>query len=123
MSGSTRGTDFIGRFGGDEFSILLPETSHEGAELVARRILEKIRDHALTYSGGTIQIQVSIGIAVLVPPASPPEQLAPDFWAKLALNVQNEADLGLYEAKNAGKGRASPARSVSWPVSNAVTSA
>jgi len=122
LKDAIRSSDFIGRFGGDEFSILLPDSSFEGVNLVARRILESLERREFSYPGGSISLKVSIGIALLEPPASVFEQASPSFWQALSEYVQNEADLSLYEAKRGGKGCAGHPHIIAWPAADLVPS-
>lgn len=61
-----RATDIIGRYGGDEFLIILPETSRNDALTVADRILERIRRLELMgeRNGAGFTVTVSLGMAV-----------------------------------------------------------
>ncbi len=112
---STRSSDFIGRFGGDEFSILLPDSSEEGVSMVAERIFEGLsRLNAPGHAGG-MPIMVSLGIAILEPPADEIDQARPVFWQSLADYLLNQSDLSLYEAKRGGKGCAGRVRRLTWP--------
>ena len=122
LKDSIRSSDFIGRFGGDEFSILLPDSSFEGVNLVAARILESLENRVFSYPGGSIPLKVSIGIALLEPPESVFEQASPVFWQALSEYIQNEADLSLYEAKRGGKGCAGQPRIIAWPAADLVPS-
>jgi diguanylate cyclase (GGDEF)-like protein len=58
-----RGCDTAARYGGDEFTVLLPGTAEEGAELVAKRIKETLVASSFNYRGNTITTNISIGIA------------------------------------------------------------
>jgi diguanylate cyclase (GGDEF)-like protein len=122
LKDSIRSSDFIGRFGGDEFSILLPDSSFEGVNLVAARILESLENREFSYPGGSISLKVSIGIALLEPPESVFEQASPVFWQALSEYVQNEADLSLYEAKRGGKGCAGQPHVIAWPAADLAPS-
>ena len=89
-----RESDVVGRFGGEEFTILLPRTDGDGA----CRIAERLRSSAglLTVAAdsqteATISVTVSIGVAVL-------GQHGNDLFELLAA-----ADLALYRAKDAGR--------------------
>ncbi len=59
LSSCCRGIDTPARFGGDEFAVVLPETNAEQADLVARRICERIAD-----DGNEPKLSVSAGVAV-----------------------------------------------------------
>ncbi|MFP4302535.1 MAG: two-component regulator propeller domain-containing protein [Spirochaetaceae bacterium] len=80
-----RRTDFACRYGGEEFAVVLFDSDRGGAEEVARRILEAVRD---------IGVTVSIGVAVRGAGAEESEQ-----------SLVQAADAALYEAKRGGRDR------------------
>ncbi len=84
IAGAIRSIDIAGRYGGEEFLVLLPETSLSGAEVVAERIRASIED-----SGW---VTASIGIAELDRHMSEAELIS-------------RADALLYDAKHSGKNR------------------
>jgi diguanylate cyclase (GGDEF)-like protein len=86
---ATRNTDFVGRYGGDEFCIALPETDTTAAMTVANRIL-KLSQGTEAKSFG---ISFSIGTAALQSPSETPDSLL------------TRADQALYSAKSAGKSK------------------
>jgi diguanylate cyclase (GGDEF)-like protein len=59
LSSCCRGIDTPARFGGDEFAVVLPETNEEQADLVARRICERVAN-----DGTEPKLSVSAGVAV-----------------------------------------------------------
>lgn len=87
-----REVDIIGRMGGEEFAIILPETViSEGAE-VAERLRQKIADTAIAMEAGLpLHCTVSIGVTALS---------SMDDNIDVLLNL---ADKALYEAKNGGR--------------------
>jgi len=86
--------DLIGRFGGEEFSVLLPDTGAAEATQVAWRLCRSLADEPVHGAHGDdpLHITVSIGVAVTGQPA---ERDLTDLLAA--------ADAALYEAKNAGR--------------------
>jgi diguanylate cyclase (GGDEF)-like protein len=87
-----RETDVVGRYGGDEFAVVLPDTVVQGAAFVARRICERIRtSRYLAEEGLFIQVTASVGVATLPDAASSAEDLL------------RAADRAMYWVKNAGK--------------------
>jgi diguanylate cyclase (GGDEF)-like protein len=60
---SLRETDVVGRYGGDEFVIVLPETPLNGALVIAERIRKKIEDYEFVAQDLSIRLTVSLGVA------------------------------------------------------------
>jgi diguanylate cyclase (GGDEF)-like protein len=58
-----RSLDLVGRVGGDEFALLLPETDLDQAEAVAERIREAAAQHPVAIGGTTVPLTVSVGVA------------------------------------------------------------
>lgn len=61
-----RGSDYVVRYGGDEFLILLPETDHEGGEVVRQRVHRKVAEWDEANRVGDLPITVSLGLYVHV---------------------------------------------------------
>ncbi len=85
-----RESDVMGRIGGEEFAVLLPNTTPEGGSTLAMRIMAEIRAHPVQAKGRRIVYTVSMGAACMSGQASFGELLA-------------ECDTALYRAKNAGR--------------------
>ena len=86
-----RTPDIIGRYGGEEFVILLAETDLEAAENVAHRLSDAIREMVIPTKKGDVQVTISGGVAG-------------DNVEKLNLIEMIElADQAMYAAKNAGR--------------------
>ncbi|MCP3873785.1 MAG: diguanylate cyclase [Desulfobacteraceae bacterium] len=62
-----RDSDVVCRYGGEEFGIVLPNTSLNGAKMMAERIRKKIENHEFQKDSLVIKLTVSIGIASYVP--------------------------------------------------------
>ncbi|MGE5370467.1 MAG: PAS domain S-box protein [Solirubrobacterales bacterium] len=84
-----RGTDLLGRYGGEEFLAVLPETSLADAVQVAERVREAVQ--AASFGEGTIRVTISIGAAVLQDEAE-------------GMLIARADDL-LYQAKQSGRNR------------------
>ncbi len=98
-----RESDIVCRYGGDEFGIILPETSGEGAERKAKNVLDTLRKTDFTVqtqdgSERSIRVTVSVGISFL--PVSYDEQLEQDTTDDLDHNeLLKIADKCMYRAK------------------------
>lgn len=88
-----RKIDVFGRIGGEEFSVLLPDTGLEGAEMVAERLRREIEQTRMKTRAGELNITVSIGVASLNEEINTLEHLL------------KASDIGLYSAKHAGRNR------------------
>ncbi|MSO84261.1 MAG: diguanylate cyclase, partial [Acidobacteria bacterium] len=87
-----RETDVVARFGGDEFSLILPDTGREGAVSVAERIRDRLRAFAFLEADGlSLHLTASIGIACL-----------PDIDGG-AETLLKAADQAMYQVKDSGK--------------------
>lgn len=94
MMESARQYDEVGRYGGEEFAILLPGLTLETAAIVAERIREKIAGAKINVDGNSIAITASFGVASFP---------APDITN---LNdLLKAADRALYAAKSSGRNR------------------
>lgn len=91
ISSLLRVEDLFGRYGGEEFAIILPETNLAGAKELAQRICEQIASTPLTYNDETIKVTVSLGVAQLNGTEANYEELI------------TQADDALYQAKALGR--------------------
>lgn len=94
ISGQLRDYDTIGRYGGEEFLIILPETTGEQAFAICDRIRKAIQENVHKYNGRNIHLTASLGIA-----ARGSEENIPIY------NFIKEADRCLYIAKDTGRNR------------------
>jgi diguanylate cyclase (GGDEF)-like protein/PAS domain S-box-containing protein len=92
VKGVLRESDLIGRIGGEEFAVLLPNTTQEGGCALANRIIEAVRANPVVFEKQTVAYTVSIGASYLTQ--------QPSFGAMLA-----ESDAALYRAKKGGRDR------------------
>ncbi len=102
MTTSFRGSDICARYGGEEFAVILPNTLVQGAQVVAERFLEKVREKTYPIEGGNpaggnpveVRVTASAGIA-----SFPSRDVnSPESLVKLA-------DEALYRAKGEGRDR------------------
>lgn len=85
--------DIIGRYGGEDFIILLPETPLNVAADVSDRLRKSIEELQLETHRGELRVTVSVGVAVA------------DANVRDLPSLINKADMALYEAKRAGRNR------------------
>ena len=93
MRDHIRQPDEIGRYGGDEFLVILPNTSVNAAAEQATRLCKQIRSAPVIAGKDLINVSLSIGIAQYQPGA--------DDWHSLL----ERADQALYQAKGNGRGQ------------------
>lgn len=87
-----RKEDFVARFGGEEFAVVLQEGQLEILTTLAERCLQHLRDLEFEAGEDTLRISASLGVAILH------RNESPESWLE-------RADQALYQAKNAGRDR------------------
>ena len=90
---SVRETDLPGRYGGEEFAIVLEDSSADNAKRVAERIRRLSEAMRVEFEGRQIQFTISIGLC----------EFSPEFLSEMAWLEQ--ADQALYRAKTTGRNR------------------
>ena len=122
LSARVRSQDLVGRYGGEEFMVVLPDTTLAGAEQLARYLCRAVEESrcpvrtsgdagagAASAEGQTIAVTVSIGVFG--------GRLEPgDSWDMLIA----AADRALYEAKEKGRNRVEVATALRRPASQAT---
>ena len=93
---SCRETDLVGRFGGEEFVLLLPATDQQGALSIAEKIRQKIADHPFHHHQQQLNITASLGVTLV--------HRGQDGFD----NALKRADSFLYAAKRAGRNTIRP---------------
>ncbi|HEY0837386.1 MAG TPA: GGDEF domain-containing protein [Azospirillum sp.] len=93
VTSELRQSDVFGRYGGEEFCVLLPDTRLDGALVVAERLRMSLRDLVVEHEGNLISTSISIGVADT-------ESGAASFD-----DILSEADRALYRAKATGRDR------------------
>lgn len=87
-----RSADFVGRLGGEEFGIILPETGLDGSSLVAEKVRRRIAETNIECGSAQIKVTASFGVATF----SDSDTVA---------SLIARADGALYSAKNGGRNR------------------
>ena len=99
MMENARQYDEVGRYGGEEFAVLLPGVTLDIAATIAERLRKKISEASVSVDGNTISVTASLGVACYPAPG---------------INDMNyllkAADAALYQAKAAGRNRVVLAR-------------
>lgn len=93
IKSSVRETDIAGRYGGEEFSIVLPDTDAQSALQVAERIRQTTAETIVKYEKLELKVTVSLGIAEL------------DDKLDDHMDWVSQADQALYEAKETGRNK------------------
>jgi diguanylate cyclase (GGDEF)-like protein len=94
MKAAIRRYDSLGRYGGEEFVMVLPGCDGEAARAQANRIREAVSENLILYGAQYFQVTCSIGIASRSPAASSDGDA-----------LVREADMSLYQAKDRGRNR------------------
>jgi two-component system cell cycle response regulator len=97
LSAGISALDLVGRYGGEEFAVLLPGISLSSACLVAERLRQHIEQEPVRTSVGSLSLTVSIGVAERQQHDEPLDSLI------------HRADLALLEAKRGGRNRVATA--------------
>jgi diguanylate cyclase (GGDEF)-like protein/PAS domain S-box-containing protein len=88
-----RKTDILGRYGGEEFAAVLPETARAGARLVAEKLRECIHNRSIATPNALVSMTASVGIGFY------------DERCQSLDELMDRADQALYEAKRTGRDR------------------
>ena len=91
-----RPSDFIARIGGEEFTILLPDTGLEGGEIIANRIRLAISERVIAHDGIKVSVTASFGVTAVTAEN-------PSLDAAL-----KRADVALYAARKGGRNLVRP---------------
>lgn len=92
LRGMSRETDFLARFGGEEFVLIMPDTAAEDARVAADKLRKAVAATPFHYDGSPIRLTLSAGVA---------ELMAQDDLDSLF----RRADAALYQAKDEGRNR------------------
>ena len=95
IKASIREIDIAGRYGGEEFCVVLPDTDHAGALLAAERIRSSVEKNSIKAYDTIVKATVSIGVATF------------PLHGSLRDELLDKADWALYRAKKSGRNRVS----------------
>ncbi|HQP10759.1 MAG TPA: GGDEF domain-containing protein [Candidatus Omnitrophota bacterium] len=93
ISENIREIDIAGRYGGEEFCVILPDTDHEGAQFAAERVRKAVENATIKAYDASVKVTVSIGTSTF-----------PDDGKKTD-ELIDKADWALYRAKKMGRNR------------------
>ena len=93
-----RAIDILGRYGGEEFGLILPETDEKGAMVLAEKIRENVEDHIFIAGEGTVKLRLAISIGVSIYPYKN---------VKDVKSLVKNADDALYISKREGRNKVS----------------
>lgn len=116
-----RAQDLVGRYGGEEFMVVLPDTTLAGAEQLARELCAAVAgSRCIVHAEGAADVPGNAGIAVTASVGVFGGRLEPgDSWDMLIA----AADRALYQAKENGRNRVEVATSLRRPASQALARA
>jgi two-component system cell cycle response regulator len=97
--------DSLGRYGGEEFLIVLPGCDAATAYAVAERLRTGMSAEPFTLREGPLQVTLSLGVATLPPPQAQEITQNPAELAETLDRLVRTADLALYQAKQEGRNR------------------
>lgn len=92
LRSNSRQEDYVGRWGGEEFLVILPDIDAEGARIAAEHLREAVADLPMVLEGASRSVSISVGLATR-------------RRGEAAKKLLERADEALYEAKDAGRDR------------------
>jgi diguanylate cyclase len=94
LNSSMRTVDTVGRVGGEEFMVVAPETTYEGALVLGDRMRSSVERHTFSYKEEAIHVTISAGFAVV------------DAGTSVEFDqIKHSAAMALGEAKASGRNR------------------
>jgi diguanylate cyclase (GGDEF)-like protein len=102
---NSRPTDYVIRFGGEEFDVILPATDIHGAEIFLNKIYDKMKRFTIRHENHRIKVTLSAGVSHMLYNFSGECFINEHQTEKQFKEMQTKADDALYEAKFSGKNR------------------
>ncbi len=103
LESSVRLHDVVGRYGGDEFVVILPDTAAEGATDLGERVRKAVEN----YAWRATRLTVSVGVSTIALDGG-----APARRSEWSTQLFSKADRALYHSKNQGRNRVSHIRKI-----------
>jgi diguanylate cyclase (GGDEF)-like protein len=115
---ATRESDFAGRYGGDEFCVILPHTGEEGANFVGERILNAFKGKSIPSNNGDLPVTSSIGLSILEAHtfklSEIPHPISSSYFETVIFDLIRNADDALYQSKKNGGNQLHLSAPIRW---------
>ena len=115
---TTRTHDVVGRYGGDEFAVILPQTTIEEGEAVGDRLVESIEGRTIATSAGKLSLRISVGVGTLAwengEGSVNDAKVESGYFRSMAHALVGCADEALYRSKRAGGMKTVRGAMVTW---------
>ncbi len=122
---AVRSADVPGRYGGDEFAVILPETDLVGGEQVGKRILELMGITRVVAPNMEFFLRGSMGLGLVTPHSytqkDMPRPIPHAYYQAVAQNLMRRTDEALYAVKKEGGGSVRRSEPVTWPAFDKVS--